>query len=117
MKLSEAIRLGAMIRPQGSGVYFSLGRSCALGAAFEACGATAYDEGFATSGDYLFSILRMWAPCPACVYDHHRLGFVVTHLNDHHGWTREQIADWVETIEAQHADHPQEQPAPVAVTA
>jgi hypothetical protein len=24
---------------------------------------------------------------------------LIFHLNDHHHWTREQIADWVETIE------------------
>lgn len=38
MKLSEAIRIGAKLRPQGHGKFFSNGRSCAIGAAMEACG-------------------------------------------------------------------------------
>lgn len=35
LKLSEAIRIGAKIRPQCFGVAFENGGSCALGAAFE----------------------------------------------------------------------------------
>jgi hypothetical protein len=38
--------------------------------------------------------------CPACG-DLTAFGPFITilHLNDHHKWTREQIADWVQTIE------------------
>ena len=40
MQLSEAIRLGAMLRPQAYGHYFIRGGSCAMGAAYEAYGIT-----------------------------------------------------------------------------
>lgn len=38
MRLSEAIRLGAMLKPQGFGSYFRHGATCAMGAAIEAVG-------------------------------------------------------------------------------
>ena len=102
MKLSEAIRLGAMLRPQYQGAYFGGGGSCALGAALEAIGRLAYNEVLqGCSGDLEFPIIAVSAGCPICTFDVHRLGCTVTHLNDEHGWTREAIADWVATIEAQ----------------
>ncbi len=60
--------------------------TCALGAAREA----GYWE------DDAINAARV--SCPHCGYDAPRLGIVV-HLNDHHRWTREQIADWVESQE------------------
>src|ERR1700741_3225132 len=36
LKLSEAMRIGARLRPQCSGYLFNNGASCALGAAYEA---------------------------------------------------------------------------------
>ena len=39
------------------------------------------------------------ALCPACVLSHpQRLYAVIAHLNDHHKWTRERIADWLEAL-------------------
>lgn len=39
------------------------------------------------------------AVCPACVLAHpQRLYVVIAHLNDQHKWTRERIADWLETL-------------------
>lgn len=110
MKLSEAMRLGAMLRPQGYGFYQTLGGSCAYGAAMEACGIPAgvqngiSDEPLRT----LFPISRRVATqCPACTAaewaacgDDRTVDGIVPHLNDDHRWTREQIAAWVETIEA-----------------
>jgi predicted nucleic-acid-binding protein len=43
------------------------------------------------------------------------LEHIVWHLNDKHKWTREQIAEWVETIEAQQEAKVAEQPEPVHV--
>ena len=46
--------------------------------------------------------------CPVCsqkeihqaepITYRYELGFLVQHLNDHHGWRREYIADWLDTL-------------------
>lgn len=36
--------------------------------------------------------------CPACG-DEDTLKFIIIHLNDSHGWTREAQADWVESLD------------------
>lgn len=102
MKLSEAMRLGAMLHPQHFYAAWMLDdrqeilATCALGAANVA----GYeDDGFA-----------LWAAtCPVCanLAPWHNVSSIIAHLNDDHRWTRETIADWVETIEP--ADDP---PAP-----
>lgn len=92
MQLSEAIRLGAMLHPQG--FYWShlkdtngtVIATCALGAA--------YDAGYA----HPFEVATP-ARCPRC-HGSASLSWIVAHLNDTHRWTREAIADWVETVEA-----------------
>lgn len=33
------------------------------------------------------------------------VGSIIAHLNDHHGWSREAIAEWVATIESKLAVH------------
>jgi hypothetical protein len=99
VKLSEAIRLGAMMKPQG---FDGTGnrecpRTCAFGAALDA-----------VSGENVAEIwpwLRtLFDPCPVCA-DVSRPSYyesfgVIPHLNNDHRWTREQIADWVAEIEA-----------------
>jgi hypothetical protein len=134
MKLSEAIRLGAMMRPQSfSGLYEEHSRgilglttqretSCAIGAAYEAAGVTPVTEtakkgdvlgGFrgqisiAQGGETLIVYPDPWyaftqtvRACPVCSKeDALTISRMIPHLNDHHRWTRERIADWVETIE------------------
>jgi hypothetical protein len=101
LRLSEAIRLGAMMKPQ-RGILPTWGAKygegyCALEAAAVAVSSTAN----------LLSIRDLWpwvlskAKCPySCGFEFDVEG-AVGHLNDHHRWTREQIADWVATIEAQ----------------
>lgn len=72
MKLSEAIRKGAALRPQGFGMYMSFDRggqlcSCALGAAMEGLGYTTeqiqYDRSsiarISGYGDIFGDIIRM----------------------------------------------------------
>jgi len=112
MKLSEAIRLGAMIRPQGFHSMFQRGRdgrllSCALGAAWEASGSGCVPE-FGISGvvkdlTLRFPILKMTVLVPK------ELNFgtfpcsiqeIIFALNDNLRWTREQIADYVAEVEA-----------------
>lgn len=110
MRLSEAMKLGAMLKPQihtgemrgpvslpsQYGDVFGLRvteGTCALGAA--------EDAGF---GDIWSSPLRrIAASCPVCYWGHD-CGFlgVVWHLNDTHHWTREQIADFVAVLEQRH---------------
>lgn len=99
MRLSEAIRLGAMLRPQAFGVC-DPDRSCALQAMAEALGVQRH-EGYR---DALFKhwpwVHELRAHCPACNCDGIKES-TISHLNDLHKWTRERIADWVETIEPQ----------------
>jgi len=97
MKLSEAIRLGSMLRPQAFGKIFDGKSSCAFGAAQEALG---------LHWDFPVVITWPWLDdpliCPACLLTE-QLGAAVisSHLNDKHQWTREEIADWVATVEPQ----------------
>jgi hypothetical protein len=109
VKLSDAIRLGAMIRPQAHGRFFRDGNSCALGAALEASGLAVYDEEYSMdeqaplSDRLIVDHAALIHECPAgcSEFSHlpHRIDAVIVHLNDRHEWTREQIADWVETYE------------------
>jgi hypothetical protein len=96
MRLSEAIRLGSLLKPQTFGDYENLSGTCALGAACEAMGVD-----LACSGDIAkFEIshaLLLSLDCPVC---HDAVApDVVVHLNDDHRWTREAIADWLESQE------------------
>jgi hypothetical protein len=87
MKLSAAIRIGAKLRPQcRSGQYFSAGASCAMGAAYEAI------EGRVTDGGLLAWIEGHWP-----TLGHDLIGQAMDR-NDVLGHTREQIADWLESI-------------------
>jgi hypothetical protein len=101
MKLSEAIRLGATLKPQAFDGLDHHGGSCALRAAAEALG-------LPTDGIYInYNLLRelypylgkAGQPCPVCATKIGLPSDVIGHLNDKHRWTRERIADFVETIE------------------
>ena len=145
LKLSEAVRLGAMLGPQAR---FSLSRqrrkyiffgpvvneSCALGAAFAASGARTVWHVYQSDGEHDTSFRGgrrkhkagesylvtehpwtelMWVlvSCPACSKVVNAPLFkVIPHLNDKHRMTREQIADWIATIEAEIATPPQPLP-------
>src|SRR5262245_38820101 len=117
MKLSEAMRLGTMLRPQTVVNLLTEQGSCALGAAGEAAGlfrvGDEWKEFGYTSLSETWPILYTRSPgCPVCRQSHgdRTLGETITSLNDIHEWTREMIADWVETIERRH-----EQVAPAVV--
>lgn len=111
MKLSEAIRAGAKMRPQAFGVSRDhKGGTCAFGAAWD--GVTEFYarapsrlSEMLDNGEVLYSTE---APCPArgCpgvegphYQDPELATSVMMHLNDYHRWSREAIAEWVETIE------------------
>jgi hypothetical protein len=120
MRLSEAIRLGSMLKPQGR--YELVGEveaprgllnlrpsvlfTCALGAAADAIGVPLFDDTLDPEDklDETWPFLQSSGTCPACQHPYKRTGSVVAHLNDDHGWTREAIADWVATIESECSD-------------
>lgn len=124
--LAEAMRKGAALRPQATnGEYFEMSlsehpsfASCALGAAYEAVHGP-----FETPGDvpdYLnaeqdwteFPCLWDVAPvCPdlACAWteadsvylefdSRDRLFDLINHMNDEHKWTRQSVANWLDTL-------------------
>jgi hypothetical protein len=94
MRLSEAIRLGAMLHPQAFGWYQREGGTCAMGAAMDAGGFQRWP---------IVEVSPATCPACACVLHGngicHATGAIIVHLNDGHRWTREQIADWVQTVE------------------
>lgn len=124
MKLSEAIRLGSMMTPRQAFNTMHedqvvdghlVKASCAWGAAQDA----GY-HGFAAWADFVTDPANL-IECPACEqekirYVAWRIPRLVMHLNDHHHWTREHIADYVETIERSTAT-PVAEPEPALVTA
>lgn len=107
MKLSEAIKRGALLRPQCTGKAFKLMPddttigSCALGAALE--GAGLIGKPLASETMYLYKQLVMdeWPELderkvivpPTDESDF--LVYAIEKLNDHHEWSRERIAEWV----------------------
>lgn len=121
MKLSEAIRLGAMNKPRGFGGASMATRSatwCALGAALGAIGrrVTCDLDGYG-------AVMHVWpfvsaeSSCPACAKPTSVVE-IVWHLNDIHDWPREQIADWVETVERRaDAESPAMEPAKATTAA
>ena len=95
LRLSEAIRLGATMKPQAFCAFYRNGGSCALGAAFDAIGLDPDDPDTTTypiSWSWALAILR---ECPVC----HEPAGIASHLNDVHRWSRERIADFVEVLE------------------
>jgi len=95
LRLSEAIRLGALLHRQ------CFGASCAFdheGAVVATCALSgAIDAGYQAQRRDL-SVLS--ARCPlGCPYRLTRAALVV-HLNDGHQWTRDQIADHLAQLEA-----------------
>lgn len=107
MQLSEAIRLGSLLKPQGFGAVLQWKIdgtivTCAYGAALDAVGRVKLSPG----GVVLESALPEWnsffcgspTACPECGKET-RMQIIVAHLNDDHHWTRERIADFVEIVE------------------
>lgn len=124
MRLSEAIRIGSMMRPQTKGHFFDETGSCALGAAYEGTfGKIQFDcrkllfelnqkypiMGFITKfttvspeytenkNGFSFYFGEIYVP----------LGTAITNLNDK-GSTREEIAQYVEEFENRYERHIQQ---------
>jgi hypothetical protein len=85
LKLSAAIRIGALMHPQGRHLVYSHGKTCALGAAIAGRGGDLGREDY----EYRESVLPdVWGT---------PLAEEIIARNDFNGWTREQIADWLES--------------------
>lgn len=98
MTLSDAIRLGSLLHPQG---FHELqgpdGRTCALGAACEALGIDMRNTAHA--------LAELGTVYPV-LYQMFWWGDLREHIvarNDTFGWTRDAIAAWVESLEAQYS--------------
>lgn len=115
MKMSQAMRKGAAIRPKCEAAYFfddgNVVKSCALGAALEGSGQmdpTQYGQsrGPIQLRDFFevpyFGITGKQCPHAECAqskgYGHSSIETIVMCLNDDCGWSREEIADWLESI-------------------
>lgn len=100
--LYEEMILGSLKAEQGFGALMVDGKTCALGAAYDYRGANLAKimSGFiewdlATVYPFLTSIKR----CPGCRINDIAIA-IITHLNDHHRWSRPQIAmEFVRPIE------------------
>jgi hypothetical protein len=104
MMLHEAIRLGAMLKPQAFGTQYDGRGTCANGAALDACGVLEDALRARTSVGFLFPITEQkTSRCPQCGLRSDScaktFGGLIAHLNDDHRWTREEIADWVQSVE------------------
>lgn len=111
MKLSEAIRLGAMMGPKANGVLMGAERSsCALGSAMLAVGANVLN-GWSKFYDQIeWKWTNKVVKCPLCETKAPVIN-LIPHLNNSvdfgylrcmdHNQTREWIAAWVATVEPQ----------------
>lgn len=120
MTLADAIRLGSMLKPQsftdlleipeetvtlmGEAITVVGGiHTCALGAALDAVGKlptmTEWME-FDGKVDDMFTCFPEYSALVACPVTEFvkELGSLVAELNDKHHWTRQRIADWVESV-------------------
>jgi len=110
MKLSEAIRLGAMATPKADGVFFDPRHeaTCAQGAALLAIGQL--DRKSCRNHARMRAawpwIVTTRAMCPSCGKQG-TVGSLIPHLNNEfgaasggHGWNRHRIAGWVATLES-----------------
>ena len=102
MKLSEAMRLGAMMKPQiYDDMYDGIG-TCAVAAAADAIGKLSEILcGSAVLTDWWpeLETLHKHVCCPECLASFQSLDSLIVHLNDTHKLTRETIADWLATVE------------------
>ena len=92
LKLSEAIRIGAKLRPQSFGSFFDGEATCAIGAAFEA------RSGYPSRDPNKIVVvvpeaLSLYRGIHVGLSD---IGLKIVQRNDYLDATREEIADWLE---------------------
>ena len=118
MYFSEAMRIGAAMKPQTFGSYSDGHGTCAIGAMWDAFNTQAqlkrqelYNNAFVFAEKELTSK----EPCPACGIFREfptQPNNLIPHLNDYHKWSREAIADWLETMEVKYSIRPMVTPEP-----
>jgi hypothetical protein len=109
MKLSEAILLGSMLKPQHYG-FGKEGTSCALEAAAEAINEEHWSLVYKT-WPWVQTLSRCPIPqCDSLCYGWYNRSYrdIIYHLNDKHQLSREAIALWVTSVEP----HEPESPSP-----
>lgn len=106
MKLSEAMSLGATLKPQSFGEWGDDKSTCALGAALDAIGQLSkYEAVSEKRAKQIWPWLRVdisgvYQPaCAECGYKFHNILDLVMHWNDKHKHARERIAKWLEKLE------------------
>lgn len=114
MTLSDAMRLGAAMVPQAFGD--SIVRNGETISA--ACAWAAISIGIGSPPHVLamyrrFPELHNTLPCPECDKSGYFGGLLtleelITHLNDDHRWTREAIADWIDTLKPENENAAEE---------
>lgn len=100
MKLSHAIMMNGMTKPQGFGdkSVYSIDSPCAIGGALQAIGKQRDGSSAYHTFTYEWPWVNRSSSCPSCP----AAGTVrdtIWHLNDNHRWTRQQIAEWVSRVE------------------
>lgn len=102
MKLSEAIREGAKMRPQARAAWFTHPpyeiQSCALAAALEGCGAVTLDTELSAI-ELGWLAIELWPELAeeiTNVFPHRQRIRMIQHWNDYQFMSREQIADILE---------------------
>jgi len=112
MKLSEAIREGAKLRPQCFGKLFAvtdhkIQATCAVGAAYEVLQGLPRIDTWGEvliSSQYLLGInekvgvITKGITHPETGDGHDDLYCVIESLNDNYRWSRERIANWLSEI-------------------
>ena len=101
MKVSQAIRLSIGVVREDRSLYLFDGAGCALGTAYYSLGHRFLAR--AEEAEREWPWLRTSVQCPEeqC----YRYSFdvptslVISHLHHTHHWSREVIADWIETLE------------------
>lgn len=114
MRLSEAIREGSKNTTQCFGSLYGNGglgkEACALGAAMSAVNNVVQWDDFGQLPNHCpegcddVAVLD-WHEAQSTCWERPKavvVWNVISHLNDAHRWTREQIADWVQAQEAIH---------------
>lgn len=113
MKLSAAMRIGSMTTRQIKCMWSDGGNGrCALGAVAEACGFKDFINGHGCSNETMRKFPELDEPIVYPEFDSVNfigygiinptvmpLGTAIASLNDIEGWSRDRIADWIETLE------------------
>jgi hypothetical protein len=108
--VSEYMRIGIGFRPkQITGFFVHRDGSCALGALTEGIAGRVLDWGMTFDYEDVVSpvfpgLLSLTGLCPVCAAGE---SSTITHLNDEHKWTREQIAIWLDGLIAERSKTPE----------